>query len=154
MYICAKTLAAALCLAAFNAVSTQTPFTACSRVNNQFSCDKVQFTRALKAAEFVAIESQPFNKVSLSALERLVRDLGKTVRTDSPDLTFVLAPADSDAIYFGPNDKELATLRVYSRGPQGQHGQLLWVESFSGQPDMTWLMVTRGTILQFEAEFK
>jgi hypothetical protein len=154
MSIFAKSVAAAYFLTAFSLVSAQAPLTGCTRVKYQYHCDKVQLTELLKDAKFIAIESQPFNKVSETALEHLVRDLGKSVQADSPDLTFALAPADPDGIYIGPNDRELATLRVYSRSPQGHHGQLIWVETFIGQPDMQWLMVVRGTIQQFKSQFK
>ena len=154
MSISAKTLAAALCWTAFTVIPTHAQLTPCTKVKYQYTCDKAQLTELLKDAKFIAIESHPLNKVSETALAHLVQDLGKSVQPDSPDLTFTLSPADPDDIYIGPNDRELATLRVYSRSPQGKHGQLLWVESFIGQPDMQWLMVVRGTIQQFKSKFK
>jgi hypothetical protein len=154
MSISAKTLVAALFLTAFTAVPAHAQPSPCTKVKNQYTCDKAQLTELLKDAKFIAVESQPLNKVSETALAHLVQDLGKSVQPDSPDLTFTLSPADPDSIYIGPNDRELATLRVYSRSPKGHHGQLIWVESFIGQPDMQWLMVVRGTIQQFKSKFK
>jgi hypothetical protein len=156
MSIYAKTLAAALCLAAFNieAVPAQSPVLGCSRNKNHYSCDKPQFTKILKDARTVAVETQPFNRISAKALEDLARELGKSVQPGSAELTFLLEPADPDGLYFGPNDRELASLRVFSLGPKGERGQLLWVESYIGQPDMAWLMVVHGLTQQFKAEFK
>lgn len=155
MSIFVRTLAAVLCLAAFKiAVLAQAPAIGCSMDKNHYSCDKSQFTKVLKAAKVVAVETRPFNQVSAGALEGLARELGKSVQTGSAELVFVLEPADPDGIYFGPNDRELASLRVFQRGPNGKRGQLLWVESFKGQRDMAWLMVVHGTIQQFKEEFK
>jgi hypothetical protein len=156
MSICAKTFVAALCLAALNvtAASAQAKLSACSKVKDQYSCNKPQVAKALVDARTVAVESHPFNKVSEKALADLARDLGKNVQSDSVDLVFVLEPAGPDGIYFGPNDKELATLRVFTRGPNGQRGQLLWVETLTGQPGKPWLMVVHDLVQQFKAEFK
>jgi len=64
MPIYARTLAAALCLAAFNmeAVPAQTPVAGCSTVKSRYSCEK--------------------------AGEDLARELGKSVQPGSADLTF------------------------------------------------------------------
>jgi len=155
MSIYAKTLAATLCLAAFNieAVPAQAPTFGCSKDKNRYSCDKPQFKKILRDTRIVAVKSQPYNRISDKALENLARELGKSVQSGSAELTFLLEPADPDGIYFGPNDRELASLRVFSRGSKGERGQLLWVESFIGQPDMPWLMVVHGVIQQFKAEF-
>ena len=154
MNICVKSIVIALCLAAFNTAYAQVPPTACPRVKNQYSCDKPEFAHTLKAAKTIAIESQPFNKVSEKALADLARSLGKTVQPDSADLTFVLGPPDPDGIYIGPNDRDLATLSVYARGTKGHHGQLLWIDTFRGQPDVIWPMVVQGIVQQFKSDFK
>jgi len=156
MSIYAKTLAAALCLIAFNieAVPAQAPASGCSRDKGYYFCNKSQFTTALKNAGIVSIETHPFNQISTKALEDLARGLGKSVQSDSAQLTFVLAPGDAEGLYFGPNDRELARLSVFSRGPKGELGQLIWVESFIGQPDMSWPVVVRGLIQQFKADLK
>ncbi len=121
MSIYAKTLAATLCLAAFNieAVPAQAPAFGCSKDKNRDSCDKPQFKKILRDARIVAVQSQPYNRISDKALEDLARELGKSVQSGSADLTFLLEPADPDGIYFGPNDRELASLRVFSRGSKG-----------------------------------
>jgi len=156
MSIYIRTLAAALCLAALNmnAVPAQSPAIGCSNDKNHYSCDKARFTKALNAARVVAVETHPLNQVSAGALERLARELGKSVQSGSADLIFELGALDPDGIYIGPNDRELASLRVFQPGPKGERGQLLWVESFIGQPDMPWPMVVHGVILQFKNEFK
>jgi hypothetical protein len=156
MFIYVRTLAAALCMAALNmnAAPAQSPAVGCSKDKSHYTCDKAQFTKALKAARIVAVETQPFNRVSAGALEGLARELGKSVQSGSADLIFVLGAPDPDGIYIGPNDRELASLRVFLPGRNGERGQLLWVESFIGQPDMPWPMVVHGVIQQFKNEFK
>jgi hypothetical protein len=156
MSIYSMTFATAICLAAFHVAtaSAQTPPTACPKIKNQYSCDKPQFAQTLRDAKNVSVESQPFNKISEKALADLARDLGKTVQPHSADLIFVLGPPDPDGIYIGPNDRELATLHVYARGANGGQGQLLWIESYIGQPNVIWPMVVRGIIQQFKIEFK
>jgi len=90
MPIYARTLAAALCLAAFNmeAVPAQTPVAGCSTVKSRYSCDKEQFRKILGDARSVAVETQPFNRISAKAGEDLARELGKSVQPGSADLTF------------------------------------------------------------------
>ena len=157
MSVYAKTLAAALCLVAaftIEAVPARATVFGCSKDKTHYSCNKPAFTKVLKDAKIVAVESKPFDKISAKALQGLARELGKSVQPGSADLIFVLEPTDSDGIYFGPNDRELATLRIYSHGSKSEHGQLLWVESFVGQPDMPWPTVVHGAIQQFKAEFK
>jgi len=157
MSIYTKTLAAALCLAAFEieAVPAQSPALVCSKDKyNSYSCDKPQFLKIFKDARIVSVETHPYNQIAAKALEDLARELGKSAQSGSADLTFVLEPANPDAIYFGPNDRELASLRVFSSGPKGGRGQLIWVETLIGQPNLPWLMVVHGVIQQFKAEFK
>lgn len=156
MSIVAKTLAAALMLAACTteAASAQDSSLNCSKDKDHYSCDVLRFTKALKAAKTVAVESRPPDQISAKALENLARDLRKSIQPSPADLTFALVPTDFGGVYFGPGDRELATLRVFARGTQGEHGQLLWVESVVGQPDLAWLIVVHRAIQQFEAEFK
>lgn len=155
MSIFVRTLAAVLFLAALKtALLAQTPVVGCTKDKSHYSCDKAQFTTILKAAKVLAVETHPLNKVSAGALNGLARELGKRIDPGSADLFFELEPAEPDGIYFGPNDKELALLRVFQRGPNGGHGQLLWVESFDGQPDIVWPMVVRGAVRQFKEDFK
>jgi hypothetical protein len=68
-------------------------------------------------------------------------------------LTFLLIPVDPDGIVIGPADRELATLRVYGPGADGQHGPRLWAETFSGQPGMPWPSVVHALIVQFQGRF-
>jgi hypothetical protein len=156
MSIYVKTFAAVLCLVALNVRTTvaQAPSRGCSKIRDQYSCDKPQFTQALKNARTVAVETQPLNQVSAKALVDLARQLGKAVDPGSPDLIFELEPAAADGVYYGPNDRELAVLRVFARGANGGRGPLLWTESFVGQPDMAWAMVVHGEMQQFRSEFK
>lgn len=95
MPIYVRTLAVALCMAALNlnAVHAQSSAIGCSKDKDHYSCDKAQFTKALKAARVVAVETQPFNQVSVGALEGLARELGKRVQSGSADLIFLLGGA-------------------------------------------------------------
>lgn len=156
MSILAESLAAILCLAAFhvNAATAQTTPAACTKDKDHYTCDKQQFTRVLKNASTVAVESKPSDHVAADALKVLAGKLGKSVQTDSADLIFVLEPTTYGGVYFGPEERELATIRVYARGSKGGHGELLWVESLVGQPDRAWLMVVHDLTEQFKAEFK
>jgi hypothetical protein len=76
-----------------NAVHAQSSAIGCSKDKDHYSCDKAQFTKALKAARVVAVETQPFNQVSVGALEGLARELGKRVQSGSADLIFLLGGA-------------------------------------------------------------
>ena len=126
----------------------------CTRDKDHYSCNKSAFKKVLNDAKTVVVASHPENNVSEAALQQLVRDLGKTVRRSPAELTFVLAPTESDGVYFGPGNRELATLRVYAATADGGPGQLIWVESFAGQPDMPWPTVVHGAIQQFKEGLK
>ena len=157
MSIFSKAIGGAICLAAFNidAVSIRATVFGCSKDKGHYYCDKPAFTKVLKDATTVAVESQPFNQISTKALQGLARELGKSVQSGPAELIFELEPADSDGtVYYGPNDRELATLRVYTAGANGKHGQLIWVESVVGQPDKPWAVVVQSAIRQFKADLK
>lgn len=87
-------------------------------------------------------------------LDDLVRSLGKTGTPGEADLTFVLAKIDYGGINYGPGDRELAALRIYSRGSDGTRGPLLWDEPFIGEPDMAWPTVVHELIAQFKTDIK
>lgn len=146
-----------ICLAVFNVavVPAQSPSPiACSLEKGYYHCDQAAFARTLNEARTVAVESQPFNVATNQALRDLVRSLDKTEAADSADLTFVLMKAPDTGINFGPNDRELASLRIYSHGPKDARGQLIWVETLDGQPDMPWPMAVYDLIRQFKASIK
>ena|ERR1700734_2689238 len=148
---------ALICLLLVSAayVAAQTPpLVACAQVKGEMKCDDASFALALKAAKTVAISSQPVNRASEHALEGLVRDLGKTVGPDGADLTFELVRTEQSGVFYGPGDRELATLRIYAHGAQGERGPLVWVETYLGQPDMPWPAVAHQALQQFKSEFK
>jgi hypothetical protein len=126
----------------------------CSLVKGYYHCDHAAFERYLKEAKTVAVESQPSNLATNRALADLVRTLDKTETVENADLTFVLIKAPDAGIYFGPNDRELASLHIYARVRQDGRGQLIWVESFNGQPDTPWPTAVHDLIQQFKASIK
>jgi hypothetical protein len=130
------------------------PLVACTQAKGETKCDDESFSAALKTAKTVAISSQPANPASDRALERLARELGKTVSPDAADLTFELIRKEQSGIFYGPGDRELATLRIYAHGAQGGRGPLVWVETYLGQPDMPWPAVAHQALQQFKSEFK
>jgi hypothetical protein len=87
-------------------------------------------------------------------MNKLVRSLGKTVKSAPADLTFVLTQPESVGIDYGPSDRELAAIRVYY-GPSGNdQGTLVWVETYSGQPGVPWSIVVNHLIAKFRTQFK
>lgn len=121
----------------------------CSQIKGQYQCDRAAFVRMLSRAGTIAVETQPFDRNGQRELNELVTHLGKAMATANADLTIRLERLDPESsIYFGPNARALASLRVYSRGT------LIWVETYAGQPDTPWPTVVYRTIQQFEAEVK
>lgn len=152
-----KALLAFVCVLAFHsgADPVRAAVFGCSKDNGRYSCDKTAFTKTLREAKTVAVKSQPFNEISTNALQRLARELGKSIQTGPAELIFELDPTDADGtVYYGPDDRELATLRVYTGGSNGAHEQLIWVESVVGQPDKPWAVVVHSAIQQFKANLK
>jgi hypothetical protein len=127
---------------------------ACSLVKGYYHCDQAAFAKYLKEARTVAVESRPSDLATNKALGDLVRTLNKTESAENADLMFVLIKAPDVGIYFGPNDRELASLRIYSRVRQIAQGQLIWVETFNGQPDTHWPTAVYDLIQQFKASIK
>jgi hypothetical protein len=126
----------------------------CVQDKDRFTCNATAFAVALKNAATIAVDSQPSNQIADGQLGRLVGSLGKTVSPGQADLTFVLVRIDYGGVNYGPGDRELAALRIYSHGPEGARGPLVWVEPFSGLPDMPWPTVVRELIVQFKDDIK
>jgi hypothetical protein len=135
------------------AAKAQTP--GCTLAKGVYTCDRASFQRTLKEAKTVAIEVRPRDRMARAQMKELVETLGKTVQpAEAPaDLVFALTPDDFDGIVIGPADRELGSLRVYAPGVDGQHGALLWGETFRGQPDMPWPSVVHMLIVQFQGRF-
>jgi hypothetical protein len=136
------------------AAGGQTP--GCTLARGVYTCDRASFQRTLKEAKTVAIEVGPRDRMARTQVKELVEALGKTAEPaeSAADLTFVLAPADPDGVVIGPADQELGSLRIYAPGVEGQHGALLWGETFKGQPDMPWPSVVHMLIVQFQGRFE
>ena len=126
----------------------------CTLVKGYYRCNPVAFEKALKDAKTVVVQTQPFDRGATKALGDLIRALDKTETSGPADLTFLLIRPQAEGILYGPGDRELASLSVYSRGPQGARGQLIWIESYRGQPDMAWAAVVHQLIAQFKASIK
>lgn len=125
---------------------------ACQQDKGRYQCDQTAFMRSLSAAKTVAVETRPFDSNGQQQLGKLATQLGKTVASTNTDLIFRLERLNpDDTIYYGPNSRDLAALRVYSCGPQGSGGVLIWVEIYNGQPDMPWPTIVYEIIQQFKA---
>lgn len=120
---------------------------ACSLKDHQYLCDKASFAGVLKAVPAVSVEVPRLHSSSLRQMEDLARSLGKTVQANS-SLRLVLASADPGGIYYGPSDRELGTIRAW------YGNRLLWVESYTGQPDTPWPIIVDHLTAQFRKTFK
>ena len=146
-----------LCVALISAASApaQSPtLNSCTLDKGHYACDEAGFAHALKSAKTVAIEAQPFSHASEHALENLVRDLSKTAQSEPADLTFVLFRPEAQGLFYGPGGRDLAYLRVYAHGTQSERGSLVWVETYSGQPDLPWPAIAHQLVQQFKDTFK
>ena len=126
----------------------------CTRSGKQYNCDKTSFEKILRLAKTISVQTPRLDPASTEQLNKLARSLGKTVRSSDADLTFTLSHPDSAGIYYGPSDRELATLRVYYGAADEGPGELVWVESYSGQPDTPWPIAVNHLAEQFRARFQ
>jgi hypothetical protein len=123
----------------------------CGVLNNVTTCNWHAFHPLLKKSSVIAVEHGNIDRFTGRQLSELAERLGKTVASpDHPgDLTFVIAPATEHGIDIGPADQPIADLQIYA-GPTSR-GQLLWVETFRGDPDRPWPSSVHSVIDQFEA---
>ena len=152
-----RTLFASLCLLLVPALlPAQQPtnpvlsrMAGCTLQNHTYTCSKPDLERALSLAKTITYISQPANHASDAALADLIKHLGKTpVADDTPsDLTFLLEPLQEAGVQVGPGTVDLARLRVLLPAPSGSQGKLLWVQTFNGDPSMTWPAIARATTL-------
>jgi hypothetical protein len=129
----------------------------CVLKNHVYTCDGAAFQRALASATTVAIETHNADGVARSQLTNLVtRKLGKTVvpAGSSADLDFLMIPTPLEGVVGSITDADLGTLRIYTSGPNGGRGHLLWAETFNGTQDLPWPAVVHGLITQFQGRFK
>ncbi len=121
----------------------------CAQVNGYDRCNHAAFVKLLARAKTISVATQPYDRNGQRELKELVSRLGKKLAAAHGDLVFRLLRANpGNGVYFGPNDRALASLRVYSRG------SLVWVERFTGQPGVPWPTVVYDTIRQFQADTK
>ncbi len=152
---CAAPVVFALALFALPVfVRAETPGAAvCRQVKGSVQCDRAAFVKTLAAAHSVALQTQPFDRNGQRELGELAAQLGKTVSAANADLLFRLVRLDpANPVYYGPNNRVLAALRVYLPGVQGGRGPLLWIENYAGQPDTPWPTVVHQIIRQFKAD--
>lgn len=140
-----------LCTASSIAVSGQMHVEAhgCTANGRDYTCDKHNFHQILAASKTISVEAPRSDPYSLKRLDKLVRSLGKTVRSDPAELRLVLSSTEPDGIYYRPNDRKLATIRVYYGS-----GKLVWVESYFGQPDTPWPIAVDCLTEQFLQDFR
>ena len=147
-----KVLALSLALSIAPALSSQ-PSSAseCKVEKGYYLCDRSGFLAALKDAKTIAVESKPFDTATTNSLSKLVRTLKKTEVSSSPDLSFVLIKSQAEGIFYGPSQRELASLLVYAGSAQGSGRKLIWIETFDGEPDLVWPIVVFDIIKQFKS---
>jgi hypothetical protein len=123
----------------------------CGVLNGVTTCNWHAFHHLLNRANIIAVEHGKLDRFTGKQLSELAERLGKTVASpDHPgDLTFIIVPATEHGIDIGPADQPIADLQIYS-GPTSS-GQLLWVETFRGDPDRPWPSSVHSVIQQFEA---
>lgn len=145
-----------LCIAASIPVHAQKRIEAhgCTRSGTQYNCDKGSFERILQVSKAVSVNTPGIDASSSEQLQKLARALGKAVRSDNADLTFVLVRPEPSGIYYGPSNRDLADIRVYYGATANDPGKLVWVESYYGQPGAPWPIVVHHLTDQFRKDLK
>jgi hypothetical protein len=146
-----------LCLAfsiAPAALSQASSTSGCAVEKGYYQCNRAEFLATLKEAKTVAVQSRPFDQATTNSLGKLARTLQKSEISGSADLTFVLIKTQAEGIFYGPSQRELASFLVYARNSQGTGRQLIWIETFEGEPDIAWPIVVFDIIQQFKASIK
>ena len=115
-------------------------------------CNQAGFQKAFADARTVHIETDPNNRMAASEAASAVVKLGKTVQApgSSADLTLVVSRINTEGVMIGPAGTELSTLRVYGLGAGGRRGDLIWSETYTGQPDMSWPAIVQGLLRQWQ----
>jgi len=120
-----------------------------------YTCNFGAFHHAFHHAKTISVEASPRDRAALSQLEELVPQLNRSVAAEGQgDLIFSVLPIDHGAITIGPADVELATLRIYERGSEGAHGELVWSETYRGQADHPWPSTVHALLMQFRDRMK
>jgi hypothetical protein len=127
---------------------------ACTLSGKEYKCDKSSFEKILLVSRAVSMKAPRLDPSANEQLDKLAHALGKVIRPSGADLTFVLSHADTNGIYYGPSDRELAVIRVYYGAEDSAPGEMVWVESYYGQPDTPWPIVVNHLTNQFRDRFK
>lgn len=124
----------------------------CTLTGEVYHCDLHGLQQALRKSQTVAIETQAMDRQTAAQLRHLVNELGKQPATANrpADLIFLLTPIATPGVNYGPSDRDLATLRIYTGDAQGGRGTLVWAETLRGQGDRPWPAQVNGLIEQFQ----
>jgi hypothetical protein len=117
-----------------------------------YTCNRVEFVAAWRSAGTIAIEGSPRDKMAAAQLREMLGKMGKTMG-EPGNLTVMVVARDTAGVFVGPAGVELGSLRVYAPGPDGKRGNLVWAETYTGQPDMSWPAVVHALVSQFEGKF-
>lgn len=131
---------------------TQVEVHACAKHGETYNCDRSSLDQVLRITKTASIQVPPLNAASLKQLQQLATSLGKAVQSDPADITFVLTNPDPNDVYFGPSGRKLATIDVYYKASASDPGQLIWTESYYGQPDTPWPTAVHAVIEQFRKD--
>lgn len=133
---------------------TQIEVHPCTEQGNTYHCDLHSFQQVLQATKTISIQVPARNPSSSRQLQQLATSIGKTVEPEPADLAFVLTAPDPTGVYIGPSDRKLATISVYYKASPSNPGQLIWTESYFGQPDTPWATSAHALIEQFRQNIK
>jgi hypothetical protein len=125
----------------------------CSLDGGKYTCNRLQFLKAFAEAHTVAVESQPRNPVSDKQLTTFAATVAKQpVATGQPaDILLRVVRNQPTGFSVGPGDEDLATLRVFSTKSGSASSHLLWVETYTGQPDLPWAVIVRALTQQLQS---
>lgn len=139
------------CISARAQKSAPTTSPGCGVLKGVTTCNWPAFRHALHNAHVIAVEHGKIDRFTGRQLAELAKRLGKTVASpDQPgDLTFVIVPTGEHGIDVGPADQPILKLEIYS-GPTST-GDLIWSETYHGDPDRPWPSSVHSVIDQFEA---
>lgn len=89
----------------------------CLLVKGSYRCNRSAFEGAFAKARTVTVQTRPYDRNALREFGELIAKLGKSIAGKNADIILQLDRLDpDDTIFYGPGDRPLALLRVYSRG--------------------------------------
>jgi hypothetical protein len=123
----------------------------CVLDKHTYVCSFGGFHHVFHRSKTIAIEADPRDHAALNQLNELVVALNRTVApAGQGDLIFAVLPVDHGGVIIGPGDVDMATLRIYERGPDGTRGEMLWAETYRGQSDRPWPATVHALLRQFQ----